>query len=75
MRDYDPMTSWIDDPVLPPSIKTNNVINVSWPERLISATTGVALIGHGLNNFTRHPVKSFLQSMLGGFLLYQGRFR
>jgi uncharacterized membrane protein len=72
MREYDPMTAWMDDPVLPPSIKTNNVINVSWPERLISATTGVALIGKGLNNFTRHPVKSFLQSMLGGYLLYRG---
>ena len=72
MRDYDPMTSWADDPILPPSIKTNNVINVSWPERLLSATTGMALIGHGFRTFTKHPVKSFLQSMVGGFLLYRG---
>ncbi len=71
MRDYDAMESWMDDPVLP-NIKSNNVINVSWPERLLSATTGVALIGHGMRHFTKHPVKSFLQGIVGGFLLYRG---
>ncbi|NII28727.1 DUF2892 domain-containing protein [Pseudoflavitalea sp. X16] len=72
MKDYNPMTGWLDDPVLPNSIKSNNVINVSWPERLLSATTGVVLISHGVRHFTRHPVKSLLQGMLGGFLLYRG---
>ncbi|MDF2188906.1 SRPBCC family protein [Paraflavitalea sp. CAU 1676] len=71
MQEYDAMESWMDDPVLP-NIKTNNVINVSWPERLLSATTGVALIGSGVRNFTKHPVRSFMQSMIGGFLLYRG---
>jgi uncharacterized membrane protein len=71
MKAYDAMETWMDDPVLP-NIKTNNVINVSWPERLLSATTGVALIGHGVRHFTKHPVKSFIQSMIGGFLLYRG---
>ena len=72
MKDYNAMESWIDDPVLPNNIKGSNVINVSWPERLLSATAGVALIGHGVRHFTKHPVKSFLQSMVGGFLLYRG---
>lgn len=71
MQEYDAMESWMDDPVLP-NIKTNNVINVSWPERLLSATTGVALIGSGVRNFTKHPVRSFMQSVIGGFLLYRG---
>ena len=72
MKDYDAMESWMDDPVLPTNIKSSNVINVSWPERLLSATTGVALIGSGVRNFTKHPVRSFLQGMIGGFLLYRG---
>ncbi len=57
MQEYDAMESWMDDPVLP-NIKTNNVINVSWPERLLSATTGVALIGSacGISRNTRCAV-------------------
>lgn len=71
MRDYDAMESWMDDPVLP-NIKNTNVINVSWPERLVSATTGVALIGSGIRHFRKHPVRSLVQGMIGGFLLYRG---
>lgn len=72
MKDYDAMESWMDDPVLPNNIKSSNVINVSWPERLLSATTGVALIGSGMRHFIKHPVRSFLQGMIGGYLLYRG---
>lgn len=72
MRDYDPMESWADDPVLPPNIRTNNVINVGWPERVASTAAGMALIGYGVGRITQHPIKSLMHTAIGAFLLYRG---
>ena len=50
----------------------SNRINVSWPERLVSATAGALLLSSGLRNFFSHPLNSMFKTVMGGYLLYRG---
>jgi len=50
----------------------SNIINVSWSERVASAGLGGYLLGAGLKNLTRKPVRGLIQTLLGGYLLYRG---
>ena len=49
----------------------NNVINVSWPERLVTSTTGAFLVSSGIRQFKRKPVRSLLRALAGGWLMYR----
>src|SRR6185295_2647734 len=50
----------------------SNIINVSWSERVASAGLGGYLLGAGLKNLTRKPIRGLLQTLVGGYLLYRG---
>lgn len=54
------------------SLKNNNVINVSWPERMVSSTAGALLISSGIRNILHHPVSSFFKTAIGAYLVYRG---
>ncbi len=54
------------------TLKHNNVINISWPERLISSTAGALLLSSGVNNLLQSPVKSIFKTIIGGYLMYRG---
>src|ERR1700730_9748277 len=49
-----------------------NIINVDWPERVVSAGAGGYLLAAGLRNLGRRPIKGLIQTVLGGFFLYRG---
>ena len=55
-----------------PEEKGSNVINVAWPERMVSSTLGALIFNSGLRNLTSNPVKGITKTILGGFLLYRG---
>lgn len=63
---------WEEDLHLNNAANHSNVINVGWPERMISAVGGVLLVSSGLSHLGHTPVKSFLKTLLGGWLLYRG---
>jgi len=65
------ITSGESNQVNVPELGTN-IINVSWSERVASAGLGGYLLGAGLKNLTRKPVRGLLQTLLGGYLLYRG---
>jgi uncharacterized membrane protein len=49
-----------------------NIINVGWSERVTSAAVGGYLLGAGLKNLGRKPIRGLLQTLLGGYFLYRG---
>ena len=49
-----------------------NIINVSWAERVASAGLGGYLLGAGLKNLGRRPIKGIIQTLLGTYFLYRG---
>ncbi|HEX6915732.1 MAG TPA: SRPBCC family protein [Chitinophagaceae bacterium] len=51
---------------------TMNVINVSEPERIISATIGALLFTNGIGRLFSSPVSGLLKAAVGGYLLYRG---
>jgi len=50
----------------------SNIINVGWPERVTSAALGGYLLGAGIKNLGRKPIRGLLQTMLGAYFLYRG---
>ncbi len=50
----------------------SNIINVSWSERVASAGLGGYLLGAGIKNLGRRPLKGLIQTLLGGYFLYRG---
>src|SRR5689334_1330459 len=50
----------------------SNIINIDWPERVTSAALGGYLLGAGIKNITRKPLRGLIQTILGGYLLYRG---
>jgi uncharacterized membrane protein len=65
------ITSGESNQVNVPELGTN-IINVSWSERVASAGLGGYLLGAGLKNLTRKPIRGLIQTILGGYLLYRG---
>lgn len=55
-----------------PEVEGSNVINVSWPERMVSSTLGAFILNSGLRNITRKPVGGVFRTALGAYLLYRG---
>lgn len=54
------------------AIEQSNVVNVSWPERMISTTLGTLLLTNGVGNLFRNPLSSLAKTAVGGYLLYRG---
>src|SRR6476660_4691953 len=50
----------------------SNIINVSWSERVASAGLGGYLLGAGIKNLGRKPVRGLIQTLLGAYFLYRG---
>lgn len=55
-----------------PQLSSTNIINVSWPERMISTTIGALLFTNGVGNLFRRPSSALLKTVLGGYLMYRG---
>jgi uncharacterized membrane protein len=49
-----------------------NIINVSWPERVYSSGMGGYLLGAGIKNLRRKPIRGLIQTLLGTYFLYRG---
>ena len=49
-----------------------NIVNVGWNERLVSAGFGGYLLGAGIKNLGRKPLKGLIQTLLGTYFLYRG---
>ena len=54
------------------AIGQSNEVNVSWPERMISATLGTFLLTNGVGNLFSNPISGLVKTALGGYLLYRG---
>ncbi|ACU63688.1 SRPBCC family protein [Chitinophaga pinensis] len=50
----------------------SNVLNVSRQGRIASVVGGALLTASGINNITKHPFRSLLRLIAGGYLLYRG---
>ena len=55
-----------------PTEEGTNIINVGWPERMISSTIGALMFSSGLRKLISHPGKGITKTLFGGFLLYRG---
>lgn len=51
---------------------SSNIINVGWPERLVSASLGTLFLSSGITGLFHNPGKSLFKTIVGGFLLYRG---
>jgi uncharacterized membrane protein len=51
---------------------SSNLINVSWPERMISSTIGALLFTNGVGNLFSNPLSGLVKTALGGYLVYRG---
>jgi uncharacterized membrane protein len=52
--------------------RSSNIVNVGWPERMISTTIGALLFTNGVGNLFRRPSSALLKTVLGGYLMYRG---
>lgn len=52
--------------------QNSNVINVSWPERMVSTTIGALLFTNGIGNLFSNPLSALLKTAVGGYLVYRG---
>lgn len=52
--------------------QSSNIINVSWPERMVSTTLGALLLTNGVGNLFRNPISAILKTAVGGYLVYRG---
>lgn len=55
-----------------PSLSSSNLINVGWPERMISSTLGALLFTNGVGNLFSNPLSGLVKTALGGYLVYRG---
>lgn len=53
-------------------INNNISTNLAWPERYISVLAGISLFSSGVKKLAKNPVKNFVKSAAGGYLLYRG---
>ncbi|MCE3283075.1 MAG: hypothetical protein K0Q66_1812 [Chitinophagaceae bacterium] len=44
--------------------RSSNVINVSWPERMVSATVGTLLLTNGVGNLFRNPLSALVKTAI-----------
>lgn len=72
MKNLDQLPPWSEEIDLNDAANPHNVINVSWPERMISSTVGVLLLSSGLRNFRKNPLNSLFKTVIGGMLVYRG---
>lgn len=63
---------WVEEAALNDTADETNVINVSWPERLISVGAGAFMLSSGIHNIGRKPFSSLLRTLAGGYLLFRG---
>lgn len=54
------------------SLSNNNVINVSWQERMVSSTAGAFLLSSGIHHILHRPVSSVFKTVIGAYLIYRG---
>ena len=47
-------------------------VNLNWPERIFSITTGARVAAGGLSRLTKHPLTGLIITAAGGYLLYRG---
>jgi uncharacterized membrane protein len=71
MTNNDQYGSWHADNEFQPQ-EGSGMINVGSNERLVSVGLGAFILSSGLNNLTRHPMKGFMRTLIGGLLLYRG---
>jgi uncharacterized membrane protein len=50
----------------------SNILNVSKPGRIASIVSGAMLTTSAISNIDKHPIRSFLRLITGGYLLYRG---
>lgn len=55
-----------------PQLSATNMVNVSWPERMISTTVGALLLTNGIGNLFSSPLSGLVKTALGGYLVYRG---
>ncbi len=55
-----------------PQLSSSNMVNVSWPERMVSSTVGALLFTNGIGNLFNNPLSGLLKTALGGYLVYRG---
>jgi uncharacterized membrane protein len=55
-----------------PQLSATNMVNVSWPERMISTTVGALLLTNGVGNLFSNPISGLIKTALGGYLVYRG---
>ncbi|MVT10492.1 SRPBCC family protein [Chitinophaga tropicalis] len=60
------------EPRATPLYESSNVLNVSKQGRIASIVSGALLTTSGINNVTRHPIRSLFRLVAGGYLLYRG---
>lgn len=53
-------------------LSSTNLVNVSWPERMVSTTVGALLLTNGLGNLFSSPLSGLLKTALGSYLVYRG---
>lgn len=63
---------WVEEAPLNNTTDDTNMINVSWPERLVSVGAGAFMMSAGIRNIGRKPVKSLVRIIAGGYLLFRG---
>lgn len=47
-------------------------VNIKWPERIFSITTGARIAAGGLSRITKNPLTGLIITAAGGYLLYRG---
>ncbi|MDB5119200.1 MAG: hypothetical protein JWN56_418 [Sphingobacteriales bacterium] len=47
-------------------------VNINWPERIFSITTGARIAAGGLSRLTKNPLTGLIITAAGGYLLYRG---
>lgn len=47
-------------------------VNLNWPERIFSITTGARVTAGGLSKLTKNPLTGLLITAAGGYLMYRG---
>jgi len=63
--------SWHADNEFQPQ-SGSGVVNVGQGERIASAAIGAWLLSSGFNSLLKHPLRGFIKTALGGYLLYRG---
>jgi uncharacterized membrane protein len=60
------------EPRATPLYEKSNILNVSKPGRIASIVSGAMLTTAAISNIDKHPFRSLLRLITGGYLLYRG---